>query len=165
MEEEKPIHDSAEPAGAFREEGLWSRQPPPVVVGFDGSQSSEHALAYGAGLARRQHTRLVVVYVRSTGTMLPSGFGALDVLPDAIADSDLTDQVGEILGDGSEPNAISWELLERIGTPDRELMSVADELRADAIVVGRSGSPLHRLIGSVAGRMVRRCDQPVIVVP
>ena len=154
----EPVRD---PAGSSEGQESFSPSPQPVIAGFDGSQSSEHALAYAAGLARRLGTRLVVVYVRSTGTVMPTGFGALDVLPDDIADSDLINQVGEVLS----CCVVQWELLERMGSPDRELLAVADELRADAVVVGRSASRLHRLVGSVAGRIVRRCDQPVVVVP
>ena len=39
--------------------------PKLIVVGLDGSDSSWRAAAYAAGLARRQHSKLVLVYVQT----------------------------------------------------------------------------------------------------
>jgi nucleotide-binding universal stress UspA family protein len=51
------------------------------------------------------------------------------------------------------------------GDPYREINRVADETRADAIVVGASKQAGHRLIGSLAVRLVRAGKWPVTVVP
>jgi nucleotide-binding universal stress UspA family protein len=42
---------------------------PSIVVGVDGSRTSRRAGAYAAGLARRQHARLVAVYVGPISAM------------------------------------------------------------------------------------------------
>ena len=52
-----------------------------------------------------------------------------------------------------------------VGDPWTELTRVADELRVDAVVVGASESAGHRIIGSLAGRLVRAGRWPVSVVP
>ncbi len=39
----------------------------PVLVGYDGSEPSRHALAYAAGMSRRLGPRLLVAYVTSPG--------------------------------------------------------------------------------------------------
>lgn len=44
-------------------------------------------------------------------------------------------------------------------------MKAADELRADAVVVGASEQAGHRIIGSVAVRLVKAGRWPVTVVP
>ena len=38
----------------------------PVIVGYDGSNSARNALAYAAGMARRQERSLLGVFVTST---------------------------------------------------------------------------------------------------
>jgi nucleotide-binding universal stress UspA family protein len=49
--------------------------------------------------------------------------------------------------------------------PDNVLARVADESRADAVIVGASAQAGHRLLGSVAVRLVRTGRWPVTVVP
>lgn len=45
------------------------------------------------------------------------------------------------------------------------IAKIADEIRADAVVVGASTQAGHRFIGSVALRLVRAGRWPVTVVP
>jgi nucleotide-binding universal stress UspA family protein len=51
------------------------------------------------------------------------------------------------------------------GDPYTEICRVADEVRADAIVVGASAHAGHRFVGSLAVRLVRAGKWPVTVVP
>ena len=44
-------------------------------------------------------------------------------------------------------------------------MKLADELRADAVVVGASTQAGHRFVGSLALHLVRTARWPVTVVP
>ncbi|HEY1174618.1 MAG TPA: universal stress protein, partial [Phytomonospora sp.] len=53
----------------------------------------------------------------------------------------------------------------RRGDPYGELRAAADDLKADAVIVGASVQPGHRLVGSVAARLVRTGKWPVAVVP
>jgi nucleotide-binding universal stress UspA family protein len=67
--------------------------------------------------------------------------------------------------EGSELVGIDAEFLVRHGNPYRELVTVAKELRVDAIVVGASTQSGHRFVGSLAGRLVRDAGWPITVVP
>ena len=51
------------------------------------------------------------------------------------------------------------------GDPFNELRRVADEVRADAVIVGASTKAGHRWIGSLAVRLVKAGRWPVTVVP
>jgi nucleotide-binding universal stress UspA family protein len=51
------------------------------------------------------------------------------------------------------------------GDPYTEICRIADEVRADAIVVGASAHAGHRFVGSLAVRLVRAGKWPVTVVP
>jgi nucleotide-binding universal stress UspA family protein len=52
-----------------------------------------------------------------------------------------------------------------VGDPFNELRRIADEVRADAVVVGASAKAGHRFIGSLAVRLVKAGRWPVTVVP
>ena len=60
---------------------------------------------------------------------------------------------------------IDTEFLVVHGDPSTELRRVAQEVRADALVVGASGRAGHRFVGSLAGRLVKAARWPVTVVP
>jgi nucleotide-binding universal stress UspA family protein len=49
--------------------------------------------------------------------------------------------------------------------PFVELCRIAEEIRADAVVVGASARTAHRLVGSLAVRLVKAGRWPVTVVP
>ncbi len=57
------------------------------------------------------------------------------------------------------------ELVVARGDPFTELTRLAGELYADLVVVGASTHAGHRLIGSLAVRLVRAGRWPVTVVP
>ena len=60
---------------------------------------------------------------------------------------------------------IRWEFHTFRGDPYQGLVTAADELKADAVVVGASESAGHRIVGSVAVRLVKAGRWPVTVVP
>ncbi len=60
---------------------------------------------------------------------------------------------------------VRWEFHTFRGDPYNGLVAAADELKADAVVVGASESAGHRFIGSVALRLVKAGRWPVTVVP
>jgi nucleotide-binding universal stress UspA family protein len=51
------------------------------------------------------------------------------------------------------------------GDPYIEIVRAADDMRADAVVVGASMKAGHRFIGSLAGRLIKAGKWPVTVVP
>lgn len=147
-------------SGSFE---LGTDGPTRILVGVDGSETSLRAAAYAAGLARRQGSHLIVLYVATTGGMaagMAATAGALLQTHDAIAA-----EVETQLREGAERLGLSVGFARRSGNPYLELVRVADELRVDAIVVGASTQAGHRLVGSLAGRLVRDAKWPVTVVP
>jgi nucleotide-binding universal stress UspA family protein len=142
---------------------LGTDGPLVIVAGVDGSATSLHAAAYAAGLSRRQHSRLVVVYVETgpgMADMLPSAAGTMAETRQLVAD-DLRRQVEE----GARHVGVTAQFVAAHGDPFTELSRIATELRADAVVVGTSTQAGHRLVGSLAVRLVRAGRWPVTVVP
>ncbi|MDQ0994306.1 nucleotide-binding universal stress UspA family protein [Streptomyces sp. V3I7] len=138
--------------------------PRVIMVGLDGSESSLRAAAYAGGLARRQGALLAVVYVQpvvAAGAML--GAPVTDTT-DEIAE-DLIAQIREAAERVRGIFDVRWEFHTYRGDPYNGLVQAADELTADAVVVGASEKAGHRIVGSVAVRLVKAGRWPVTVVP
>ncbi|KAB8196265.1 universal stress protein [Nonomuraea phyllanthi] len=127
-----------------------------LVVGFDGSGPSRNALAYAAGLARRDNASLLIVFVESLNGAPMWFFAGSPIIPDAAAD--LTEDLREELKDAGVP----WQFVSVRGDAARELETLANAHMADAIVVGHSRSTWH---GSVAVRLAKRARHTVLIVP
>ncbi|MFI9628958.1 universal stress protein [Streptomyces sp. NPDC052042] len=138
--------------------------PKVIVAGLDGSDSSMRAAAYAAGLARRQGAKLSLVYVQP---VFPAG-AALGA-PVADAAEEVAEGLANEIRDATERLKdiwnVRWEFHTVRGDPYNGLVTAADDLKADAVVVGASESAGHRFIGSVAVRLVKAGRWPVTVVP
>ncbi len=137
--------------------------PSLIVVGVDGSRTSLRAAAYAAGLARRQHARLLAVYVTKVSASIGIAPGVAAVMSEAAeqAASDLEAR----LRDAATEIGLDLEFRSVCGDPWTELNRVATETKADAVVVGASEHAGHRIVGSLATRLVRAGKWPVTVVP
>ncbi|WP_433462936.1 universal stress protein [Spirillospora sp. CA-128828] len=137
--------------------------PKVIVVGVDGSETALRAGAYAWGLARRGGARLVVVHVApvaSLTTLTPGGAAVMRETADEIAA-----EIRRELAAAAGRDRVAYEFVTEQGDPYTVLARVADESRADAVVVGASAQAGHRFIGSVAVRLVRTGRWPVTVVP
>ncbi|WP_206343150.1 universal stress protein [Streptomyces mesophilus] len=134
------------------------------MVGVDGSDTSLRAAAYAGGLARRQNALLAVVYVQpvmAAGAALGAPVGEVtdEIAEGLIAEiKDATERVKDIF-------SVRWEFHTFRGDPYNSLVTAADELKADAVIVGASEQAGHRIVGSVAVRLVKAGRWPVTVVP
>ena len=146
---------------------LGTDGPQVILVGIDDSVTSLRAGAYAAGLARRQGARLVCVYVEQRsglyGASAAAGASVIAAQDQALAETaaDLRRRAEEYAG------VLGLELTFVVarGDPYTELRRVADEVRADAVIVGASAKAGHRWVGSLAVRLVKAGRWPVTVVP
>lgn len=143
---------------------LGTDGPGTIVVGLDDSVTSWRALAYAAGMARRQGGRIVAIYAR---TMAQSAYGSpFGVCPPP---SDLADEVGrrlaEAVGRLAREQGVKVVFEETEGDPVAALAAAVERHHGDLIVVGASEKFAHRLFGSTAVRAVRARRCPVTVVP
>ena len=129
------------------------------------SFDSRDALAFSAGVARRNAAALTVVYVIVPGAegvaALAPGAAAVIGASEREAVERMHDEVEQALA-GLEVN---WEFVSGRGDPAAVLEQVAAARRLDAIVVGRSRSRLHRRVGSIPARLMRTAQRPIAVVP
>ncbi|MDX2294264.1 MULTISPECIES: universal stress protein [Streptomyces] len=138
--------------------------PKVIMAGVDGSASSLRAASYAAGLARRQNALLALVYVQP---LVPAGasMGA----PVAGATAEIAEELAAEIRASAERVKdlwrVRWEFRTFKGDAYTGLVRAAEELTADAVVVGASESAGHRFVGSVAVRLVKAGRWPVTVVP
>lgn len=145
---------------------LGTDGPSVIVVGVDDSTTSIRASWYAAGLARRQGARLVVVFVLPAPSLAaagPTGASVAAARDEAFREM-AADMRQRALQFGSELG-IAITFVAARGDPFAEIRRVAAEVRADAIIVGASAHAGHRLVGSLAVRLVRAGKWPVTVVP
>lgn len=150
--------------GAFE---LGTDGPKVILVGVDASVTSMRAGAYAAGLARRQGARLVCVHVEQPSGMYGATAGAAGIV---IAEQEraLTETANYLRREAEEwagRLGVPVTFVTAAGDPYHEIRRVADDVRADAVVVGASTKAGHRLVGSLAVRLVKAGRWPVTVVP
>ncbi|WTV89705.1 universal stress protein [Streptomyces jietaisiensis] len=138
--------------------------PKVIMVGVDGSESSLRAAAYAGGLARRQHALLAVVYVQPVMAAGASMGAPVAETTDEIAEG-IAAQIREAAERVKDTFEVRWQFHTFRGDPYGGLVKAADELKADAVVVGASEQAGHRFVGSVAVRLVKAGRWPVTVVP
>lgn len=137
-----------------------------ILVGVDDTITSLRAASYAAGLARRQGAKVAVVFVAPIASLGAGTPGGAEL---AAAQRQATRQTADDLRlrveEASAELGISITFIVAEGDAYAEIRRIADEIRADAVVVGASAKAGHRLIGSLAVRLVRAGRWPVTVVP
>jgi nucleotide-binding universal stress UspA family protein len=127
-----------------------------IVVGVDGTPRALHAAAWASGLARRERARLVFVYVEPVTS--PAYWSPFGMATAAEAAGELVDELRRTVAEYLGTMGVRWELVHHRGDPAHGLEKVAEELRADCIVVGRGS-------GGVAKFLINDARRPVVVIP
>lgn len=133
-----------------------------IVVGVDGSDNGDAALAQAAQLAAKTNQTVVAVFVRH----LPAFIEASSALGEAVR---ALDELGESIEAKVKTTlgeqGVAWEYVNREGDPADQLIAEADERDAALIVVGHRGlnRAMSFLLGSVATRLVHQADRSVLI--
>lgn len=145
---------------------LGTDGPSAILVGVDDSVTAARAAAYAAGLARRQGARVIMVYVAPlAGMAMVTPAGPSVYAAETEAHEEVAKELARRADLMTSELGLSATFVMQHGDPYREITRIAMETRADAIVVGASLKAGHRLMGSLAVRLVRAGKWPVTVVP
>ena len=141
-----------------------------IMIATDGSDASRHAANLGISLAEHSGGKVIAVYVVDMQRIghLP-GFATLHGLKESLLDSMLEEgeEAVEYIEKKSKDDGVSFEKAILKGNPSDELLRYSKELGTDILVIGSIGRRgLSKfLLGSVAEKVVRHSDVPVMVVP
>jgi nucleotide-binding universal stress UspA family protein len=133
-----------------------------VVLGLDGSESSDKAFAYATQLAKEHGSKVHVVHV--VELVAARGGGTVKLNEDELK-AKIRGQVDELAGAGV---AADLEMTAAMaGGPAHVIADVATRVDADLILTGSRGHTAVAgiLLGSVAQRLLHLAHCPVLVVP
>ena len=134
-----------------------------IVVGVDGSPSSEHALAVAVQLAKESSSHLTLAHVTE---LIPGrAAGTVHLGEDELVQQ-LRDRADALTRDGL-PGTEFKVARTMTGGPAHAMAEIATEANADLIVTGTRGHTALTglVVGSVAQRMLHVAPCPVLVVP
>jgi nucleotide-binding universal stress UspA family protein len=148
-----------------------------ILVAFDGSESSQHALNHGVQVARKFNADIIIISVVPR-VMMPvfpdEGFGAAPIT----AAQEFTEYQERMKNfylealseaeedlDKSSPE-LNVEIVLMEGRPSSTIVEKAEEENVDLIVIGSRGlgGITGFILGSTSRRVVDSCTKPLLVV-
>jgi nucleotide-binding universal stress UspA family protein len=139
-------------------------RPLGVLVGFDGSEHAQHALAYAAAEAERRGSSLTVVTASVVPTMFYATLGSLAVPADAEiaknAADGVLDEARRLLTEYRGP----VEYLAEIGDAAGALVELSKRARLAVVGTRGRGGFTGRVLGSVSVALASHAHCPTIVV-
>ena len=139
-----------------------------IIVPTDFSQNSLRALDLANEFATRFGGEIVLVHILESPIYPTTVFGAGATELPAIRDemrASVTEQLERIAKEHT-PDSVQAATAVREGSPFIEIMALAEEQKADLIVIATHGHTglKHVLLGSVAEKVVRKAPCPVLTV-
>jgi len=138
-----------------------------IVVAVNGSQSSIHAAMYGILMAKTYHLEMKIVYVVDVATIKQLTLSKFFVADERETyEANLTadgDRYLTYVGDLAKSKSVNAELELRKGAVWSEIITVADEYRADLILLGGRESDTGYETGTAAHRNVVSASRSEII--
>ena len=139
-----------------------------IVVGTDGSPTSKEAVRQAAALAAASGARLHLVYAFKESVMPAAAAMAAGGITPPVFHDDLRGEVDNLLEYAAaviDDKSIEVERHGRPGSAAGVLVQVAEDVKADLIVVGNRGmSGARRVLGSVPNKVAHNAPCSVLIV-
>jgi nucleotide-binding universal stress UspA family protein len=140
-------------------------RPKTILVTTDLSPTSRAALGPAQLLAETFGAKLIVLYVDEP-VVLPVGYPGLDAV--ALEEHTRTTAADELkrFTDAIDLRPLALERRVAVGVPHLEIVRLAEEQKADLIVMATHGRGFfsHAFVGSTTERVIRRAPCPVLAV-
>lgn len=143
-----------------------------ILIAVDDSSYSKQAVNYGVLLAKNLGSKITLVHVDEIPISSPYSADPLlnespAMIPELMhiqeeASKLLFKKIKEQHGDVVEMSAVT-----KIGRVQDEILSVADDCKADMIILGTHGRTGfdHFISGSVSESVARKAKCPVLIIP
>jgi nucleotide-binding universal stress UspA family protein len=138
-----------------------------ILVGIDGSEHSRRAARFAHDLAQQLGARITLLLVLEPPRMLPLGFLDSAAIIAPHPDPKEFENVQRLLEQvAADLPSAQVDKQVQVGHPADTIVSVANTLGVDLIVVGARGLNLGGkwLLGSVSDRVIQHAGRPVTVV-
>lgn len=135
-----------------------------ILLATDGSSTAERAAEFAASLARRYHTKVLVLHAYTPGPLCEGDTDHNRRIYESLDEArTLVDQVAGRLG---ELGAGEVEIDVMEGPAAHVILGVTESRRPDLIVIGARGKSTWQgaLLGSVSMAVTQRAECPVLVV-
>lgn len=135
-----------------------------LVISIDHSQSSNHALVQALALAASAQSEVILVCV------IPAYEGDLRLMGDSSILRSMGQPYMQALdqaGEKATERKVAFKKILRSGEPGEQILTVAEEEKADLIIIGKKVSAVMDLIpiGSVSAKVLKLSEIDVLVVP
>ncbi len=137
-----------------------------ILVGFDGSEPSERALAFAEDLAGQYGARLLIVTVLQPFVGPAGEFVSPPATPTK-EERQRAQQELERRATALRARGRTVEVQVEVGIPASTLLALGDRFEVSVIVAGRSGkgSIGRFILGSVTTSLLHKSTKPILVVP
>ncbi len=141
-----------------------------VMIATDGSEASRNAADLGINLAKLSAGKIIAVYVVDTPRLVQlHGYTTMHGLKESLLQAMLNEgeEALSYIEEKSQKGGLPFEKVILKGNPSDMLLSYSKKLGVDILVMGSIGrTGISRfLLGSVAEKVVRHSEVPVMVVP
>ncbi len=141
-----------------------------IMIATDGSEASRNAANRGIILAKLSAGKVIAVYVVDTSRLIQlHGYTSLHGFKESLLDAMLKegDEAVSYIEKKSKQEGVPFEKAILKGNPAEELLRYSKESGVDVLVMGSIGrTGISRfLLGSVAEKVIRHSEVPVMVVP
>jgi nucleotide-binding universal stress UspA family protein len=139
-----------------------------IVVGVDGSEHSDAAVAWTARMAKGMGSEVVAVFAIAPPVYFDSAFAPPVQMPqyDPEWRAEMKKEFEQSWSKALKTSGVKYRTVMDDGRPASVISQVADDVDADVIVVGRRGrgGVAELVLGSVSHELVLHSKRPVLVI-
>lgn len=133
-----------------------------ILVGYDGTESSEHALEFSIDIVKQHDAKLYLAFVVNEPT------GMSGPVPDEVYQSlvnigqkTLSNAVQQV-----KKQFIKYETCLETGNPGQKLLALADKIKPDLVVFGAiQHSSSEKALGTTSSYFLKSGRHPLLLVP